>query len=121
MYLLAYHLTVQNLEGVQFRFVVKQLEDCVADSGVVGQAQILLGGARWRGGMTVPVGENLQPFAAGIAQGGKLVLGGEGEMLWRVVRVLHPVVLCHDVAVRTAGAQQVTARLVGCILPGLAD
>lgn len=120
VYLFVHHLATENPEGVQVNAFVER-EDGVTDGGVVGQTEVFLRGARGRGGMTVPVGENLQPFAAGIAQGGKLVFRREGEVLGRVVRVLHPVVFGHDVAVRTAGAQQVTARLVGCVLPGLAD
>ena len=71
--------------------------------------------------MTMPIGENLQTFASSVSQCSKLILGREGEMLWGVVDVLHPVVLCHDIAVRAAGAQQLTACLVGCVLPGLAN
>ena len=46
MYFFIYHLAVQDLEGIQFRFSVEQREDGVADGGVVGQAQVLLRGAR---------------------------------------------------------------------------
>ena len=71
--------------------------------------------------MAVPVGEDLEAVFTSISQRSKLILRRKGEVLAGVVDVLHPVVLCHDVAFRAAGAQQVAARLVGCILPGLAD
>ena len=71
--------------------------------------------------MAVPVGKYLQAFVARVFQGGELLLRGKREMLRRVVDVLHRVVLCHGVAIWAFDAQQVTARLVGCILPGLSD
>ena len=58
MYLLIHHLAIQNLEGIELRFSVKQREDGVADGGVVGQTQVFL---RWaRGGcwVTMPIGED---------------------------------------------------------------
>ena len=79
MYLLIHHLAIQYLEGIQFRFSIKQREDSVADGWIVGQTQVFLRRARGRGGMTVPVGENLQTFLTCIAQGGKLVFWREGK------------------------------------------
>ena len=69
--------------------------------------------------MAVPVGEDLEAVFTSISQRSKLILRRKGEVLAGVVDVLHPVVLCHDVAFSAAGAQQVAARLVGCVLPGL--
>ena len=80
MYLLIHHLAVEDLEGIQVNALVEG-EDGIADGGVVGQAQILLRGARGRSWVTMPVGENLQAIGSGIFEGNKLVLGGEGEML----------------------------------------
>ena len=67
--------------------------------------------------MTVPVGQNLQTLASGIFQRGKLVAGCKGEMLRRMVDVLHPIILGDGVAL----SQQVAARLVGCVLLGLGN
>ena len=120
MYFLIHHFAVQYTEGIQMNALVEG-ENGVADSGVVGQAKVFLRGTRGRGRMTVPIGENLQIVLASIFQRRKLILWGEGEMLRRVVDVLHPVVLRYDVALLTANAQQVTARLIRCVLPGLAD
>ena len=94
-------------------------EDGVADGGVVGQTEVFLRWTRGRGGMTVPISENLQTFAACVFQSSKLVLGGERKVFWRVVDILHPVVLRHHVALQAASTQQVTARLIRCVLPGL--
>ena len=58
MYLLIHDFTIQNLKGVQVNTFVEG-EDGVTDGGVVGQAEIFLRGARGRGWMTVPVGEDL--------------------------------------------------------------
>ena len=118
MYLFVYDFPIQDLEGVQMDAFVER-KDGVADTGVDGQTEVFLRGARGRGWMAVPIGEDLQAFASGVSQGCKLVLRGEGEVLWRVVDVFHPVVLGDYIAVRAAGAQQVAARLVGCVLPGL--
>ena len=96
-------------------------QDSIADGGIISQTEVFLRGTRGRGRMTVPIGENLQIVLASIFQRRKLILWGEGEMLRRVVDVLHPVVLRYDVALLTANTQQVTARLIGCVLPGLAD
>ena len=120
MYLFIDNLTIQNLEGIQMNALVER-ENGIADGGVVGQTEVFLRRTRGRGRMTVPVGENLEAFAPCILQGCKLILRCEGEVLRRVVDVLHPVVLGDYIAVRAAGAQQVTARLVGCVLLGLAD
>ena len=38
-----------------------------------------------------------------------------------MVDVLHPIVLRHVVTSLTANAQQVTTRLIWCVLPGLAN
>ena len=38
-----------------------------------------------------------------------------------VVDILHPVVLRHYVAILATNTQQVTARLIRCVLPGLAN
>ena len=120
MYLFIHNLAILNFERIQMDALVEG-EDGVADTGVVGQTEVFLRGARGRGWMAVPIGEDLQAFASGVSQGGKLVFRGEGEVLWRVVDVFHPVVLGDYIAVRAAGAQQVAARLVGCVLLGLAD
>ena len=120
MHLFIYDFTIQDLEGIQMDALVER-EDSVEDVGVVGQTEVFLRGARGRGWMTMPVGEDLEAVFTSIAQSGKLILRRKGEVLAGVVDVLHPVVLCHDIAIRAAGAQQVTACLVGCILPGLAD
>ena len=80
MYLLIHHLAVEDLEGVEVDALVEG-EDGIADGGVVGQAQILLRGARGRSWVTMPIGENLQAIGSGIFEGSELVLGGEGEML----------------------------------------
>ena len=71
--------------------------------------------------MTVPVGENLQSVVSCIFQRCELILWREGEMFRRMVDILHPVVLSHHVSLVCGNAQQVTARLIGRILPGLAD
>ena len=120
MHLFIYNLATENLERVQMYAFVER-EDGITDSGVVGQSEVFLRGARWRGWMAVPVGEDLEAVFTSIAQSGKLILRRKGEVLAGVVDVLHPVVLCHDIAIRAAGAQQVAACLVGCVLPGLAD
>ena len=120
MYLLIHNFTIQNLEGIQMNALVER-QDSIADGGIIGQTEVFLRRTRGRSGMTVPVGENLQIVLASIFQRRKLILWGEGEMLRRVVDVLHPVVLRYDVALLTANAQQVTACLVRGILPGLAD
>ena len=71
--------------------------------------------------MTVPIGKNLQTVLTSVFQCRKLILRGEREMFRGVVDILHPVVLCHYIAILTTNAQQVTARLIRCVLPGLAD
>ena len=115
MYLFVHDLAIQDLEGIQVN-ALKERENGVADGGVVSQTQIFLRGARGRGRMAVPVGENLQALAAGISQCRKLILWSKREMLRRVVDVLHPVVLCHDITFRAAGAQQIAARFIGCAM-----
>lgn len=62
--------------------------------------------------MGVPVGKNLESVGTGILQGSKLVFRCKGEVFGRMVYVLHPVVLRHHIVF----SQQVTARLVGCVL-----
>ena len=125
VYLLIYHLTVQNLEGVQFRLVVQEREDCITDSGVVGQTQVFLRGTRGRSWVRMPIGEDLQVLAAGIFQGSKLIFWRKGEVLGRVVDVLHPVVLCNKslplFPSRRGGnsTQEIAARLIGCVLLSL--
>ena len=69
----------------------------------------------------MPVGEDFQALAPCMSQRGKLILRRKREVLWRVVDVLHPVVLRHHVAIWTANTQQVTTRLVRRVLPGLAN
>ena len=120
MYLFIYNLTIQNLEGIQMNALMER-ENGVADGGIVGQTEVFLRGARGRSRMAVPVGEDFQALAPCMSQRGKLILRRKREVLWRVVDVLHPVVLCDDVALVRADAQQVAARLVGCVLLGLAD
>ena len=71
--------------------------------------------------MTVPVSEDLQTVLTSILQRGKLILWGERKMFWGMVDVLHPVVLRHYVTILTANTLQVTARLIRCVLPGLAN
>ena len=104
MYLFVYDFAVQDFEGVQMDAFVER-NDGVADTGVVGQTEVFLRGARGRGWMAVPVGQDLQAFASGVSQGCKLILGCKGEVLWRVVDVLHPVVLRHNIIL----PQEITA------------
>ena len=99
------HFSTNNLERIEMYAFVER-EDGVTNRGVVGQTEVFLRGARGRGWMTMPIGENLQTFASSVSQCSKLILGCEGKMFWGVVDVLHPVVLCDDIAVRAAGAQQ---------------
>ena len=113
MYFFVNDRAIQDLEGIQVDAFVER-EDGIADGGIDGQAEVLLRGARGRSWVTMPVGENLQTLAAGISQCSKLILWSKREMLWRVVDVLHPVVLCHDITFRAAGAQQIAARFIGC-------
>ena len=120
MYLFIHHFTVQDLEGIEMNALVEG-ENGIANGRIVSKAEVLLRRARGRGRMTVPVGEDLQTVLTGILQCRKLILRGEGEVLGRVVDVLHPVVLGHHVTFWTANTQQVTARLIRCVPPGLAD
>ena len=120
MYLFIHHFTVQDLEGIEMNALVEG-ENGIANGRIVSKAEVLLRRARGRGRMTVPVGEDLQTVLTGILQCRKLILRGEGEVLGRVVDVLHPVVLGHHVTFWTANTQQVTARLIRCVLPGLVD
>jgi len=120
MYLFIHYFPIQDLEGVEMNALVER-EDGVTDGGVVGQTEVFLRRTRGRGGVTVPVGEYLQAILSSILQCCELILGSEREVLWRMVDVLHPVVLRHHIALLTANAQQVTACLVRGILPGLAD
>ena len=120
MYLLIHYFTIQNLEGIQMNAFM-EWKDGVTDGRIIRQTKVFLRGTWGRGRMTVPVGENLETFASCILQRSKLILGCEGEMFWRVVDILHPVVLYHHVSLVGANAQQVTARLVRCVLPGLAN
>ena len=120
MYLFIHYFTVQDLEGIEMNALVEG-ENGIANGRIVSQAEVLLRRARGRGRMTVPVGEDLQTVLTGILQCRKLILRGEGEVLGRVVDVLHPVVLGHHITVRIANTQQVTARLIRCVLPGLVD
>ena len=120
MYLFIHNLAILNFERIQVNALMKR-ENGIADGGVVSQTQIFLRGARGRSRMTMPVGKNLLAFTSCISQCRKLVLWRKREMLWRVVDILHPIVLCHHITLRTAGAQQVAARLVGCVLLSLAD
>ena len=120
MYLFIHHFTVQDLEGIEMNALVEG-ENGIANGRIVSKAEVLLRRARGRGRMTVPVGEDLQTVLTGILQCRKLILGGKGEVLRRVVNVLHPVVLCHHIVILAANTQQVTARLIRCVLPGLAD
>ena len=59
VYLFIYHFSVQDLEGVEFRFSIKKRENGIADGRIISQTQVLLRGARWRSGMRMPVGKNL--------------------------------------------------------------
>ena len=74
MHLFVYDFAIQYLEGIQMDALLEG-KDGVADGGVVGQSQVLLRGPRGRGGMRVPVGENLQAceirltrYSAGLQQ-----------------------------------------------------
>ncbi len=120
MYLFIHYFTVQYFERIKMNAFVKG-KDGIANGRIVSQAEVLLRRARGRGRMTVPVGEDLQTVLTGILQCRKLILRGEGEVLGRVVDVLHPVVLGHHVTFWTANTQQVTARLIRCVLPGLVN
>ena len=120
MYLFIHHFTVQDLEGIEMNALVEG-ENGIANGRIVSKAEVLLRRARGRGRMTVPVGEDLQTVLTGILQCRKLILRCKGEVFRRVVDVLHPVVLGHHITVRIANTQQVTARLIRCVLPGLAD
>ena len=120
MYLLIHHFAVQDFEGIQMDALLKG-EDGIADGGVVGQTEVFLRRPRGRGGMTVPIGKNLQTVLTSVLQRSKLILRGEREMFRGVVDILHPVVLRHYVAILATNTQQVTARLIRCVLPGLAD
>ena len=71
--------------------------------------------------MTVPVSEDLQAILTSVLQCSELILRCEGKVLWRVINILHPIVLRHHIAFLRGYAQQVTARLIRCVLPGLAD
>ena len=97
MRFLIHDLAVQNLEGVQVNALVER-ENGVADGGVVGQTEILLRRTRGRSGMTVPIGENFQTILTGVLQRRKLIFWREGEVLWRVIDILHPIVLSHHIA-----------------------
>lgn len=118
MYLFIHNLAILNFERIQVNALMKR-ENSIADGGVISQTQIFLRGARGRSRMTMPVGKNLQAFTSRIPQCRKLVLWRKREMFWRVVDILHPVVLRHDVALLAASTQQVTARLIRCVLLGL--
>ena len=120
MYLFIHYFTVQYFERIKMNAFVKG-KDGIANGRIVSQAEVLLRRARGRGRMTVPVGEDLQTVLTGILQRSKLVLGGEREVLWRVVDIFHPIVLRHNVSLVAANTQQVTARLIRCVLPGLAN
>ena len=120
MYLFIHYFTVQYFERIKMNAFVKG-KDGIANGRIVSQAEVLLRRARGRGRMTVPVGEDLQTVLTSILQCRKLILRREGEMFWRVVDVLHPVVLRHHITLVRGNAQQVTARLIRCVLPGLAD
>ena len=120
MYLLIHHFTIQNLERIQMNTLVER-ENRIAEGGIVGQTEVLLRRTRGRSWMTMPVSEDLQTILTSVLQSRKLILRREGEVFRRVVDVLHPVVLRHHIALVPADAQQVTARLIRCVLPGLAD
>ena len=120
MYLFIHYFTVQYFERIKMNAFVKG-KDGIANGRIVSKAEVLLRRARGRGRMTVPVGEDLQTVLTGILQCRKLILRCKGEVFRRVVDVLHPVVLGHHITVWTANTQQVTARLIRCVLPGLAD
>ena len=96
-------------------------KDGVADGGIIRQAEVFLRGTRGRGWMAMPVGENLQTVLTSVLQRSKLIFRGEREMFRGVVDILHPVVLRHYVAILATNTQQVTARLIRCVLPGLAN
>ena len=65
MYFLIHHFSVQDLEGIEVDALIEG-ENSVADGGVVGQAEVFLRGARGRGWMRMPVGENLQAILTDI-------------------------------------------------------
>ena len=65
MYLLVHHLAIQDLEGVEVNALMEG-EDGIADGGIIGQTEIFLRGTRGRGGMTMPVGENLQAVLSSV-------------------------------------------------------
>ena len=118
MFLLIHHFAILNFERIQVNALIKG-ENGVTNGGVVSQTQIFLRRARWRSWVTMPVGENLQTLTPSISQCRKLVLWRKREMLWRVVDIFHPIVLCHHIAFWAAGAQQVATRLVGAWLINL--
>ena len=120
MNLPVHHFAIQNLEGIQMD-AFKEREDSITNGGIVGQAEIFLRGTRGRDGMTMPVGKNLQAILTCVFQRSELILRGERKMLWGVVDILHPVVLRYHVTVWTANAQQVTTRLIRCVLLGLVN
>ena len=90
MHLLVHYFAVSDGKRVEVDSLVER-ENGIADVGVEGQPEVFHRGARGRCRMTVPVGQNLQTLASGIFQRGKLVAGRKGEMLRRMVDVLHPI------------------------------
>ena len=42
VYLFIYHFSVQDLEGVEFRFSIKKRENGIADGRIIGQPYVLL-------------------------------------------------------------------------------
>ena len=65
MYFLINHFPVQDLEGVEVNALMEG-EDGIANGGVIGQTEIFLRGTRGRGGMTMPVGEDLQAVLSSV-------------------------------------------------------
>lgn len=114
MLLLIHHLIILYAERIEVDTLVER-EDGVADIWIVGQTEILLGRARGGGGMTVPVGQYLQPLLAGVMEGGELILRSEGKMFGRVVYIFHWIVFTDHIA----HSQQIATGLYRSISPRL--
>lgn len=105
-------------EGIEHGVVTGKREDEIEYARVVSEADILVGWARGRRGMAVPVGNYMKSLLAGEAQRLKLFAGDKREMLGTLVGVGHRILNGY---VAAGIAEEIAARLVRQLSAGVTD
>ena len=95
-------------------------ENAVKNRRIVGQADVLLAGARRAGGVAVPIGNDPPPLGARRPEGGELLGWDEREVLRAVVGVGHGEMLNGEVGI-VGRPEKVSAALVWQFGPRLGE